>query len=96
MTYFCSNTAARDEALDIFPRSRLWPILLKKSRRVFAHARALATLQSGSLGRRICIGLRSNAKAERFSCCRKAALSKTDFFNRISRSLLVVTAAFAG
>ncbi|MCF0018031.1 hypothetical protein LZ639_22245, partial [Pseudomonas stutzeri] len=39
---------------------------------------------------------RSNVEIERFLSCRKAALSKTDFFNRIGRSLPVVTKACAG
>ncbi|WP_139375100.1 hypothetical protein [Stutzerimonas stutzeri] len=40
--------------------------------------------------------LRSNAEIERFSSSREEALSETDFFNRIGRSLTVVTVTRPG
>jgi len=62
------------------------PILLKKSRRDSCSRKSVLDVEIW-LARKAELSwfLRSNVKNERFLNCREAALSETDFFNRIVR-----------
>lgn len=63
-----------------------WPILLKKSRRVFCRRKSVNDVEIW-LGQKTELSyfLRSNAEIERLLSSREQALSETDFFNRIGQ-----------